>query len=127
MVEGLICRYKEVKDTRVVWIHVFGISVHVWSSEFFVEFSNYLGAFICMDEHTTSGDCFDVARIMIHVAIGFKVPDVIKVEVDGVLFSLVLREDNYNSPMAVLQVLSKLKTLAPSRQTRMIIYRIICR
>lgn len=42
---------KEVEDSRVVWIHIFGIPVNMWGSEFFVELSNFLSAFICVDEH----------------------------------------------------------------------------
>lgn len=93
---GAIKRWK----TKVVWNRIFGVSIHVWNSKFFVELSIFLGVFICMDEHTASEGFFDVARIMVRVAIGFKTSEVIKLEVDGIQFSLFLLKDILGPPMA---------------------------
>lgn len=72
-----------MEDSKVVWIRVFGISAHVWYAEFFVELANHIGTFICIDEHTTSVDFFDVARMMLQVDIAFKTPEELNMEVDG--------------------------------------------
>lgn len=55
-----------------------------------MELANHLGVFICVDEHKAKGDCFDFARIMVCVDIGFKTPDVIKMDINGKPFSVFL-------------------------------------
>ncbi|XP_058726669.1 uncharacterized protein LOC131598038 [Vicia villosa] len=97
-----IRRWKDADrdESRVVWLRVFGIPPLVWNSEFFRALGGSLGEFIRIDEHTASGECFDVARVMVRVKLFAAVPDSLKVIIDDIPFSLLLKEDSYGSPWA---------------------------
>ncbi|XP_058726543.1 uncharacterized protein LOC131597900 [Vicia villosa] len=46
----------KVDDSRVVWIRIFGILAHAWSSDFFMGIADTMGTFVCIDEHTSKGN-----------------------------------------------------------------------
>lgn len=82
-----------IDDSRDVWIKVYGVSVHVWESNFFMSFDEVWHSFICVDENTTSGKMFDVAWILLKVPSRFIFPKSIHVKIDDKVFILKIRED----------------------------------
>lgn len=76
-----------IQKDYVVRVH--GVPSHVWSAEFFVDFANRLGIYVCIDKNTVAGSCMDIARLMIRVHFYFKSKEYMKVAIDGVLFNLV--------------------------------------
>lgn len=60
---------------------------------FFLSLANSLGRFICVDDRTTSGSWFDVARLLVEVPLEFNIHGLYPVEINGISFQLVIRED----------------------------------
>ncbi|XP_058732931.1 uncharacterized protein LOC131604513 [Vicia villosa] len=82
-----------VEDSRDMWIRIYGIPALVWHSDFFVALAELWGRFICIDENTSKGAAFAMARMMVNVPISFKLPDSVTVNIDGKSFAIFLRED----------------------------------
>ncbi|XP_058725835.1 uncharacterized protein LOC131597141 [Vicia villosa] len=75
-------------DCRDAWIRIYGIHVHAWSSEFFVALAESWGRFICIDEITTKGYVFDVARVLDNIPIALTLPNAVTANIDGVNFNV---------------------------------------
>lgn len=82
-----------VDGNRDVWLRIYGVPLHAWCSEFFVSLGECWGRFICLDENTSKGEIFDVARLMVNIPISVKMPDYASVSIDGVIHNLYIRED----------------------------------
>lgn len=82
-----------IDNSRSVWLKIFGIPVMAWHNEFFVTLANSLGKFICVDDRTASGSCFDVARMLVEVPLDFYLQDFYSVEINDKSYPLVLREE----------------------------------
>lgn len=83
-----------VDGRRDAWFRVYGIPIHVWSTEFFMSLGEKWGRFICIDENTAKGEVFDVARIMVNIPLSLCMPDCVSVSIDGVVVNLCIREDS---------------------------------
>ncbi|XP_058775277.1 uncharacterized protein LOC131649535 [Vicia villosa] len=82
-----------VDGSRDVWVRIYGIPLHAWTAEFFVELAGSWGRFICVDENTSKGVAFDMARVMVNIPITRNIPETVPVNIDGRLFNLCVRED----------------------------------
>lgn len=89
------CENTLVEDSRVVWLCIYGISTHTWSSDFFVGLADSLGSFVCIDKPMSKGDFLDLARILVKVSTSFVVPVAYQAIIDDKVFPLILREDNF--------------------------------
>lgn len=78
-----------------MWIRSYGVPCHAWCSVFFIKVANSQGSFICLDENITNKTCMDIARFMVRVSDSFILPDVLSVEIDGMDYLMVLREDSF--------------------------------
>jgi hypothetical protein len=57
-----------VADSRIVWVKVFGIPLHVWDEDLFKKLGSVFGVFVDFDEDTISRKRLDFARIQISVS-----------------------------------------------------------
>lgn len=78
-----------------MWIPIYGVSCHGWCAEFFMEWANSIGSFICLDENTENRTSMDIAKVMVKVPVSFRLKEYEKVMIDGIEFKLVFREDVY--------------------------------
>jgi hypothetical protein len=78
---------------REIWIQVYGIPLHIWGDDLFKMIGNKLGAFLDYDEETASMARLDVARLKIRIGKWAVLDEVVKVEVEGVIFSLWVVEE----------------------------------
>lgn len=84
-----------VDDTRVTWLRFYVIPCHAWCPKFFVSLVDSLGTFVCVHENTARGDILDIARIIVRVPAPFSMKDSLLVSIDGVEFTILMREDSY--------------------------------
>jgi hypothetical protein len=56
---------KDVDVDRVAWLRIFGIPIHVWNDEFFIQVSKPWGTFMNANDVTNKKLTMDVARILI--------------------------------------------------------------
>lgn len=82
-----------VDGRRDAWFRIYGIPIHVWSTEFFMLLGEKWGRFIFLDENTAKGEAFDVARMLINIPLSLRIPDSVSVRIDGVVVKLCIRED----------------------------------
>jgi hypothetical protein len=82
-----------IATQREVWIHVYGIPIHIWGDDLFKMIGNKLGVFVDYDEETASMARFDVARVKILTATWASIDENVKVEVEGVCFDLWVVEE----------------------------------
>jgi hypothetical protein len=78
---------------REVWVQIYGIPLHIWGENFFKMVGNSLGVFIDFDEETARMARFDVARIKVLTTTWAFIDESLKVEVEGVGFSLWVVEE----------------------------------
>jgi hypothetical protein len=78
---------------RDIWIQVYGIPLHIWGDDLFKLIGNKLGVFMDYDEETTSMARLDVARLKILTEKWVVIDEVVKVEVEGVVFNLWVVEE----------------------------------
>ncbi|XP_058726177.1 uncharacterized protein LOC131597499 [Vicia villosa] len=90
-------RTSDVDSVRLAWIHVHGIPCHAWCFEFFGKIANYIGTFVSVDENTMKGSNRDITRFMVRVPVNFVLKERIIIDIDGVEFDLVMREDLYGA------------------------------
>lgn len=108
-----------VDDGRVTWLHFYGIPYHAWCSDLFVYLENLLGAFVCIDKNTASEANVDIARIMVRVPVDFIMKDSVLVLVDGVEFTILMREGSYG-PLRLWKdsnVATKASSLSSSKES----------
>lgn len=74
----------------------YGIPCHTWCFDFFVSLSNSLGSFVCLDENTVSDANMDISRMIVRVPVDFNMKDSMWVMIDGVDFTILMREDSYD-------------------------------
>jgi hypothetical protein len=96
---------KEIDNTRVAWLRVFGIPPHAWNDLFFVQLVKPWGEFMRSDDGTTKKLTMDVARILIRTSCQQTVDEFFDVLVNGVKFHLRVVEDAYG-PMRIILPLS---------------------
>lgn len=93
----------DVDTDRVIWIRIYGVPCQTRCSDLFVSLENSLGSFICLDENTTNKSCMDITRMMIKVSATFSPNEEYLVNIDGMIFSLIIREDSYG-PMRIVRL-----------------------
>lgn len=86
---------KEVAREREAWIRCQGVPVQGWSDQLFEMLANTLGSFISLDWSTMQKKCFDFARILIRTTSWEAVNRLIKVRINGVVFSIRLLEEPF--------------------------------
>ncbi|XP_058765551.1 uncharacterized protein LOC131639053 [Vicia villosa] len=86
-----------VDTSKVVWISIFGVPVVAWSADFFKQFAERFGSFLCIDAQTENEDCYDIARMKISVDRDYILPERVTVDIDGRDFVLRLREDKMDA------------------------------
>lgn len=91
------CEETMVDDSRVVWLCIYVIPAHAWSSGFYVGMSDSMGSFVCIDDHTSKGEHMDVARVLVKVVSSFVLSESYREIVDDKVFPLILREDNFGA------------------------------
>ncbi|XP_058784214.1 uncharacterized protein LOC131658985 [Vicia villosa] len=82
-----------VDGSREVWLRIYGIPVHGWNPEFFIALAEVWRIFICVDERTSKGEAYDVARIRVKIKLSSKIPESVTVNIDNKSFILLVRED----------------------------------
>jgi hypothetical protein len=78
---------------REVWVQIYGIPLHIWGKNLFKLIGNRIGAFVDFDDETARLARFDMARIKIATEIWASIDTELKVEVEGVSFTLWLVEE----------------------------------
>ncbi|XP_058732678.1 uncharacterized protein LOC131604238 [Vicia villosa] len=92
---------KDVDAERFLWLRISGIPCHVWSEIFFKRLVDSCGVYISCDEIMEARLCMDEARILIKSGRMEHINVKIKAVIDGVSFSISLREDPSLKKVAV--------------------------
>jgi hypothetical protein len=88
---------------REVWVHIYGIPLHIWGETFFKLIGNRMGVFLDFDEETARADRFDVARIKVLSSTWSSIDMEFKVEVEGAFFDVwVVEEMGRQRPVMVV-------------------------
>jgi hypothetical protein len=82
-----------VAGSRLVWLHVHGIPLHVWDEPLFKRIGSLFGSFIDFDEGTIGRQRFDVARIQVCTARKGLIDEVLNLKVMGAVFGLWVVEE----------------------------------
>lgn len=85
----------EIDNERLVWLKCYGIPAHAWNKEFFSFLFSGIGSFICADESTEKKECMDVARILYKTKVHDLVSRLVKVNINGDIFSIKMIEEWY--------------------------------
>ncbi|XP_058759866.1 uncharacterized protein LOC131633166 [Vicia villosa] len=104
----------DVDTERALWIRVYGIPCHAWSYDFFELIAKSLGNYICVDEETMLGSKMDIARILIKAPFVFALNEHMEVNIDGLMYQLILREDTYGPSSIVAQKVDLKKSQSSS-------------
>lgn len=86
---------REIDNERVVWLRCFGVPVHAWNDNFFSYLVSGIGSFVCVDDITARKECLDVARILVKTKVHDLVSRIVKVEINGDIFSIKMTEEWY--------------------------------
>lgn len=84
---------KLVAGSRLVWLNIHGIPLHVWDEPLFKQIGSLFGRFIDFDEGTISRHRLDVARIQVVTTKRGLIDDVINLKVMGAVFGLWVVEE----------------------------------
>lgn len=87
---------QRVKPSRCTWISCFGVPLHVWNSQTFVNIGKLWGETIKIDELTAKSLAFDKGRIFILTYHLECINEVVNLKVKGDVFPIKVAED----PMA---------------------------
>jgi len=82
-----------VEASRVVWLSVYGIPLHVWDEPFFKKLCSLFGRFDDFDEETIGRKSFEVARIRVSTARKAIIDEEVKIRMMGAEFVLWVVED----------------------------------
>jgi hypothetical protein len=82
-----------VAKSRMVWLNVHGIPLHVWDEPIFKKIGDLFGKFIDFDEDTIGRRRLDVARIRVSIVRKGLVDEILKIKVVGTIFSLWVVEE----------------------------------
>jgi len=82
-----------VFDSRMVWINVYDIPLHVWDEPLFKKIGDLFGKFVDFDEDTIGRNKLDVARIKVETMRNGLVDDLLNLKVMGAVFSLWVVEE----------------------------------
>lgn len=86
---------KEIDSERIAWIRCYGVPYHAWTEEFFSFLVSAFGEFICLDDNTKNKGSMDVARVMYRTRVHDLVNRIIKIDINGDVFSIKIVEDWY--------------------------------
>ncbi|GAU49604.1 hypothetical protein TSUD_407690 [Trifolium subterraneum] len=92
---------KEVDNSRLVWLRVYGIPVHAWHADFFSKITNKYGTFVNEDTGTLKVLTMDVARIMIRTVELKVIDECVEMDINNETFQLRIIEDSYG-PMRLM-------------------------
>jgi hypothetical protein len=82
-----------VAESRVVWLNVHGIPLHVWDEPIFKKIGDMFGKFIDFDEENIGRSRLDVARIRVSLVRKGLVDEILKIRVMGSIFILCVVEE----------------------------------
>jgi hypothetical protein len=85
---------------------VFGIPIHAWCDDFFVQLTRPWGSYLNADDVTNKKLTMDAARLLIRTSYQKPVDEFIDVNINGELFHLRVLEDSYG-PMRIMIPQSK--------------------
>ena len=77
-----------VVSSRVVWLQVYGIPMHVWDEPLFKELGNLFGVFVDFDEETISRNHLDFGRIKVSTTRMGLIDEQVRISVVGAVFCL---------------------------------------
>lgn len=78
---------------RLVWLRCFGVPAHAWNNDFFSYLVSGIRKFICADEITEKKECMNVARILYKTKVHDLVSRIVKVNINGDIFSIKMIEE----------------------------------
>ena len=82
-----------VAESRMVWLNVYGIPLHVWDKPLFKKIGDFFGKFVDFDEDTIGRVRLDVARIRVSMVRKSLLDEIIKLRVMGSVFRLWVVEE----------------------------------
>lgn len=74
---------REIDNERLVWLRVFGVPAHAWSTDFFAYLVSGIGEFVSVDDNTSKKTSMDVARVLYKTKVHDLVSRLVKVNIGG--------------------------------------------
>lgn len=89
---------QEVAKQRYTWIRCQGVPLHAWKGDFFEYVVSGIGRYVSMDTMTASKRRLDIARVLIQTSSWETVNSVVKIRVNGIVFSVRPVEEPFTDP-----------------------------
>lgn len=83
----------DVNTNRVVWTRWYGLPLHAWSNQFFASACATLGLFIKLEDFKDSFNSLEAAHVLISTTNLSRIERVLKIRVDGKVFSVRVMEE----------------------------------
>lgn len=87
----------EVAQERYAWIQFHGVPLHAWTRELFEMLLSSFGRFVTMDDNTFMKNRLDIARILLLMTSPEPVHWVMKVKINGLIYSIRVVEELYGT------------------------------
>jgi hypothetical protein len=91
----------DIDVERTIWLRIYGVPIHAWNHNFFMQIVKPWGTFINADDGTSKKTTMDVARLMIRTSCQQVVDEFIDVKINGKIYHLHVLEDSYG-PMRIM-------------------------
>jgi hypothetical protein len=85
----------DIDVERTIWLRIYGVPIHAWNHNFFMQIVKPWGTFINADDGTKKKTTMDVARLMIRTSCQQVVDEFIDVKINGKIYHLRVLEDSY--------------------------------
>lgn len=89
---------QEVAKKRYTWVRCQGVPLHAWKGDFFKYVVSGIGRYVSMDTNTASKRLLDIARVLIQTSFWETVNTIVKIQVNGIVFSVCLLEEPFTDP-----------------------------